>query len=122
MVLEAIRAANYLEKHNINTEIIDLHSISHPNSSIILNSVKKTGRLLVLDSSWVPYGVSAEISRIIAEKDPSILKYPIKSLGMKHAPCPTAKTLEDIYYPDVHDIVKSTLEMTKNKSNKNDKH
>ena len=119
MVLEAIRAADYLEKYNIKIEIIDLHSVSHPNSRIILNSVKKTGKLLVLDSSWIPYGVSAEISRIIVEKDPSILKCPIKFLGMKHAPCPTAKTLEDIYYPDVHDIVKSILEITHDKENKN---
>jgi acetoin:2,6-dichlorophenolindophenol oxidoreductase subunit beta len=105
MVLEASRAADYLTKFGISVEIIDLHSISHPDHELIFNSVKKTGRLLVADTSWLPYGVAAEMSRIIAERDPSILKCPIKSLGMQFAPCPTAKTLEDFYYPDVGDII-----------------
>jgi len=108
MVLEAIRAADYLSQHGINAEIIDLHSISHPDHDLIFNSVKKTGRLLVADTSWLPYGVAAEMSRIVAERDPSVLKRPIRSLGMQPAPCPTAKVLEDFYYPDVRDIVNAS--------------
>jgi pyruvate dehydrogenase E1 component beta subunit len=111
MVLEAARAADYLSQHGINAEIIDLHSISHPDHDLIFNSVKKTGRLLVADTSWLPYGVAAEMSRVIAERDPSILKRPIKSLGMQPAPCPTAKTLEDFYYPDVRDIVSAAASL-----------
>jgi len=107
MVLEAKRAAEYLEDFGINVEIIDLHSISHPDHEMILNSIRKTGKLLVADTSWVSYGVSAEINRIINERDPSILKSPTVSLGMAPAPCPTAKSLEDLYYPDVHDLVES---------------
>ncbi len=114
MVLEARRACDYLEKFGVYPEIIDLHSISHPNQDLIFNSVKKTGRLLVADTSWLPYGVAAEMSRIISERDPSILKKPIKSLGMAHAPCPTAKALEDLYYPDVRDLVSSVLDLTDN--------
>ena len=116
MVLEVRRACDYLEKFGIYPEIIDLHSISHPNRELIFNSVKKTGRLLVADTSWLPYGVAAEMSRIISERDPSILKKPIKSLGMAYAPCPTAKVLEDMYYPDVHDLVLSVLELTDKKA------
>ena len=56
------------------------------------------------DTSWLPYGVCAEMARIICERDPSALRSPIKNLGMAHAPCPTAKALEDMYYPDTHDI------------------
>ena len=44
---------------------------------------------------------------VINESDPSILKAPSISLGMQQAPCPTAKALEDLYYPDVHDLVNS---------------
>lgn len=111
MVLEAIRAADYLSRYGINVEIIDLHSISHPDHDLIFNSVKKTGRLLVADTSWLPYGVAAEVSRIIAERDPAVLRRPIRSLGMQHAPCPTAKALEDLYYPDVHDIVEASASL-----------
>jgi pyruvate dehydrogenase E1 component beta subunit len=76
---------------------------------MIIESVKKTGRLLVADTSWVRFGVASEINRIINEHDPSILKSPSRSLGMQPAPCPTAKALEDLYYPDVHDIVNELL-------------
>jgi pyruvate/2-oxoglutarate/acetoin dehydrogenase E1 component len=111
MTIEAKRAATFMKAHGINAEIIDLHSISHPNHSLIFNSVKKTGRLLVLDTSWSQYGVAAEINRIINEIDPSVLKAKTISLGMHHSPCPTAKVLEDLYYPDVHDIVAAAYKL-----------
>ena len=111
MVLEAKRAAEYLDDFGVSVEIIDLHSISHPDHEMILKSVRKTGKLLVADTSWSSYGVSAEINRIINESDPSILNSPSVSLGMAPAPCPTAKSLEDLYYPDVHDLVKSICKL-----------
>ncbi len=107
MVLEAKRAAEYLKDFSISVEIIDLHSISHPDHEMIVDSIRKTGKLLVADTSWTSYGVSAEINRIVNEKNPKILKAPSQSLGMAPAPCPTAKSLEDLYYPDVHDLVAS---------------
>ena len=105
MVLEAKRAATYLEKFGISVEIIDLHSISHPDKTMIIESVGKTRKLIVADTSWPAYGVSSEIARIVCEHDPSLLSAPMVSLGMQSAPCPTAKVLEDMYYPDVHNIV-----------------
>jgi pyruvate dehydrogenase E1 component beta subunit len=111
MVVEAKRAAEYLKDFGISVEIIDLHSISHPDKEMILKSIRKTGKLLVADTSWAAYGVSAEINRMVNESDPSILKSPSVSLGMAPAPCPTAKSLEDLYYPDVHDLVESICEL-----------
>jgi pyruvate/2-oxoglutarate/acetoin dehydrogenase E1 component len=111
MVLEAKRAAEHLEKNGVSVELINLHSISHSDHEMICKSVEKTGRLLVADTSWPEYGVAAEMNRIINEYDPSILKAPTKSMGMVSTPCPTAKALEDMYYPDVHDIVKTCAEM-----------
>ena len=117
MVLEAKRAAKYLEDYGISVEIIDLHSISHPDIEMILESVKKTGKLLVADTSWAQYGVSAEINRIINERDTGVLKAPSISLGMQPAPCPTAKALEDLYYPDVHDLVNAIASLHSNNLN-----
>jgi pyruvate/2-oxoglutarate/acetoin dehydrogenase E1 component len=116
MVLEAKRAAKYLEDFGISVEIIDLHSISHPDKEMILKSLKKTGKLLVADTSWTQYGVAAEINRIINESDPGLLKAPSISLGMQPAPCPTAKALEDLYYPDVHDLVSAISSLHFNNS------
>jgi pyruvate/2-oxoglutarate/acetoin dehydrogenase E1 component len=115
MVLEAKRAAKYLEDFGISVEIIDLHSISHSDNEMILSSVRKTGKLLVADTSWAQYGVAAEVNRIINESDPGLLKSPSISLGMEPAPCPTAKSLEDLYYPDVHDLVDSISSLYFNK-------
>ncbi|MBI4399062.1 MAG: alpha-ketoacid dehydrogenase subunit beta, partial [Candidatus Omnitrophica bacterium] len=105
MVLEAIRAAAFLhDKHKIDCEIIDLNCVSHPDTNLILESVKKTGRLVIADTSWKPYGVCAEICRIICETSPALLKSPVVTLGMQPSSCPTAKTLEDMFYPNLRDL------------------
>ena len=111
MVLEAKRASYYLEKNGISVELINLHSISHPDKKMIIQSVKKTGKMMIIDTSWPEYGVAAEMNRIINEYDPSVLKVPSKSMGMVSTPCPTAKALEDMYYPDVHDICDTVNKM-----------
>lgn len=111
MVLEARRAADHLADFGVSVEIIDLHSISHYDSQMVINSVRKTGRLLVADTSWEAYGVAAEISRLIMSTDPSLLVTPLKTLGMAPASCPTAKSLEDIFYPDLRGLCSAILSM-----------
>jgi len=100
MVMEALRAAEYL-KGDIECDIIDLHCISHPDVAMILESVEKTGRLLVVDTSWQAYGVCAEVCRLVCEHAPSVLKAPVVTMGMQPSPCPTAKVLEDMFYPNM---------------------
>ena len=117
MVLEARRAAAHLAQHGISCEIIDLNCVSHPDRDMILRSVAKTGRLLVADTSWRPYGVAAEISRLVAEADPSMLKAPVVTLGMAAAPCPTAKALEDLYYPDLHLFIDAIARLVHGRDN-----
>ena len=102
MVMEALRAADHLaSESDIECEIIDLHCVSHPDTAMIQESVGRTGRLLVVDTSWQAYGVCAEVCRIVCENAPSSLKAPVVTLGMQPAPCPTAKSLEDLYYPNL---------------------
>ena len=84
---------------------------------MICESVKKTGNMLVVDTSWVEYGVAAEMNRIINEYNPMILNAPTKSLGMVSVPCPTAKALEDMYYPDVYDICDTVNKMINKDAN-----
>ena len=106
MVLEARRGANWLQEHaGIECDIIDLHCLSNIDHAMIIDSVRKTGRLLVLDTSWPAFGTAAEVCRIIVETDPSALKAPVRTLGMAPAPCPTAKSLEDLYYPNLANVV-----------------
>jgi pyruvate dehydrogenase E1 component beta subunit len=102
MVVEALRAADHLARTaGIDVEVIDLHSVSHPDVEMILSSVARTGRLVVADTSWQAYGVGAEICRLVCERNPQSLRAPVVTLGMAKAPCPTAKTLEDLFYPNL---------------------
>ena len=111
MVLEAVRAAKYLENYGISCEIVDLHSPTDIDQQLILNSVRKTGKLIVADTSWVSFGVSAEICRIICQNGIDLLKKPLVALGMAASPCPTAKALEDIYYPSQEQFVREIIQL-----------
>ena len=102
MVLEALRAANHLAVNSsMDCEIIDLSCVSHPDVNLIIQSVAKTGKLLIADTSWPAYGVCAEVCRKICEYDPSLLKAPVITVGMQPSSCPTAKYLENLFYPNL---------------------
>lgn len=114
MVVEAMRAAQYAyDKAGVDAEIIDLNSISHPDWDLVAESVRKTGRLVIADTSWLEYGVAAEVCRQIMLRDPGLLRSPPSMLGMATAPCPTAKSLEDLYYPSQHETVDAILMQAK---------
>lgn len=104
MVLEAKRAAAHLAQFGIECEVIDLNCLSSPDWQMVVDSVRRTGRLLVADTSWVPFGTAAEVCRVVCERAYNALAAPVVCLGMAQAPCPTAKALEDLYYPNLHDL------------------
>ena len=105
MVLEALRASEHLQREGgIDCEVIDLHCPSHPDATLIVESVARTGRLLVADTSWPGYGVCAEVCRLVAERSPEALRAPVVSVGLAPTPCPTAKSLEDLFYPNLREL------------------
>ena len=114
MVVEALRAAQYVhDQVGVEAEVIDLNSISHPDWDLVVASVRKTGRLVIADTSWLEYGVAAEVCRQLVLRDPGLLRQPPSMLGMAPAPCPTAKSLEDLYYPSQHETVDAILTQVK---------
>jgi len=117
MVLEARRAATWLhDKAGIECDVIDLHCITHIDRDLIHSSVAKTGRLLILDSSWAAFGTAAEVCRIVVEGDPRALKAPVRTMGMAPAPCPTAKALEDLYYPNLSTVVDAAAALARGRA------
>lgn len=113
MVQEAQRAASWVMEHSLITcEIIDLHRISDVEHQLILNSIRKTRHLIIADTSWKGYGVSAEICRGVLENDPQLLNKPVITLGMQPSPCPTSHILEEAFYPDMSDIVQAISQLT----------
>ncbi|MGA2916342.1 MAG: alpha-ketoacid dehydrogenase subunit beta [Sedimentisphaerales bacterium] len=113
MVIEALRAAEKLEKEGYNVEIIDPRTLKPLDEEIILDSVKKTGRLLIIDTDWITGGVGAEIAAIVAEKGFNYLKAPIKRIGWPDIPIPASYVLEEAFYPGVEEIINAVKEIVK---------
>ncbi|MCK4721701.1 MAG: alpha-ketoacid dehydrogenase subunit beta, partial [Dehalococcoidia bacterium] len=104
MVTQAIEAAQHLEKEGISAEVIDLRSLKPLDETLLLESVRKTGRLVTADGGWKTCGVGAEISALVAEKAFEYLKAPIIRVSLPDAPAPTSSSLEQAYYPDANRI------------------
>ena len=111
MTLESIRASEALKKDGIDAEVIDLRAIKPLDEDSILSSVKKTGRLVVVDGAWRSFGVAGEILALAAEKCYGALKCAPKRIAFSDAPTPTSWALANCYYPQVADIVKAVKEM-----------
>jgi pyruvate dehydrogenase E1 component beta subunit len=99
MVHEAMKAANVLKDEGIDCEVIDPRTVKPLDSALILESVRKTGRLVVVDTGWRDFGVAAEVAARAAEEAFSSLKAPIVRVCLPDAPTPASPALEEAYYP-----------------------
>jgi len=115
MAHEAQKAGLELEKEKIDAEIIDLRTAKPLDYGIILQSVKKTGRLLVCDVGWRSFGLSAEVAALVAENLSRHLKYTLARVALPDVPAPASATLEKAYYPDYRIIVASVKRMLNSK-------
>lgn len=104
MTLECLKAAELLEAAGISAEVIDVRSLRPFDDQIVLESVAKTGRLLVADTSWETAGFSAEIIACVAEKGLSDLKAPPRRIALPDAPSPTSPALSAAFYPQASDV------------------
>lgn len=105
MVIEALSAAQELQAQNIDVEVIDPRTLKPLDEEIILNSVKKTGRLIVADTGWKTGGVGVEIAALVAEKGFNYLKAPVRRLASPDVPTPASYALETKFYPGKADII-----------------
>ncbi len=92
-------------------EIIDLRWIRPYDIDLIEKSVKKTGRLLVVDTGWKHFGVSSEIIAAICERSYGYLKKPPRRVAIAEGPCPASYFLERKYHPDHQEIARSMVEL-----------
>lgn len=111
MVLEALQAGEFLSRKGIQTEIIDVRTLRPLDEELILGSVHKTGRVIVVDSGWKICGFSAEVITLITEKIMGDLKYPPCRITLPDCPAPTSHALILYYYPGVIDIIKVVYKM-----------
>ncbi|HJR30259.1 MAG TPA: alpha-ketoacid dehydrogenase subunit beta [Pseudomonas sp.] len=107
----AMDAARNLAGRGIDCEVIDLRTTSPLDEDSILESVEKTGRLVVIDEANPRCSMATDISALVAQKAFASLKAPIEMVTAPHTPVPFSDALEDLYIPDAAKIENAVLKL-----------
>jgi pyruvate/2-oxoglutarate/acetoin dehydrogenase E1 component len=116
MQLECLRAQRYLEEIGVRAEVIDPIWLSPLDTGTIVESVRKTGRLLVVDNGWLTCGAGAEIIAQVMEQVPGC-DVRVRRLGFANSPCPTSPPLEDRFYPNARTIAAAAYDLVAGRKN-----
>ena len=111
MVQRTLDAVSPWSEDGLSIEVVDLVSISPLDISTILESVSKTGRLLIVDEDYEPCGIGAEICARIVKEGFDFLDAPIARLNGAQAPIPYSPVLEKAVVPSKEDITSAVLEL-----------
>lgn len=111
MQVECLRAHHYLAETGIGAEVIDPIWLNPLDIETIVESVRKTGRLLVVDNGWTTCGASAEIAAQVVEALQGVRDIRVKRMGFASVTCPTTPPLEDLYYPNARTIAAAAHSM-----------
>jgi pyruvate dehydrogenase E1 component beta subunit len=107
MILEAMKAAEELEKQGISAEVIDLRTIRPMDHKAIIDSVKKTNRIVVVDESWPFAGVSAEVAYVVQKHAFDYLDAPVTRVNSADTNLPYAAPFVDAYLPNPTKIIEA---------------
>lgn len=112
IVQKSLLAAEKLEDLGIHAEVIDLRTIVPLDRQAILESVSKTGRLLIVDEDYLSFGLASEIAALIAENIHDLaLRAPVRRLAVPDVPIPFSRPMEQFVIPQVDSIVKAATEL-----------
>ncbi len=112
MVQKSLLAAQELAGQGISAEVLDLRTLVPLDRAAVLKSVAKTGRLLVADEDYLGFGLSGEISAIVAENlDTLQLKAPVRRLAVPNVPIPYSRPLEQFVIPQVGSVVAAVQDL-----------
>mmetsp|Transcript_9144 Transcript_9144/g.11528 ORF Transcript_9144/g.11528 Transcript_9144/m.11528 type:complete len:361 (-) Transcript_9144:237-1319(-) len=112
MVGLAIEAADVMKEKGVSVEVVNLLSIRPLDRDTIINSVKKTGRVISIETGWPQCGIGSEISAIIMESDAfNYLDAPMERITGADVPMPYATDLENAALPQLEDVI-ATIERT----------
>nr|MBO2497140.1 alpha-ketoacid dehydrogenase subunit beta [Bacillota bacterium] len=109
----ALEAAKRLEQEGIDAEVIDLRSLVPLDKETILQSVKKTHRLVVVDEDYRSYGMTAEVAALAAEEAIYELEAPIRRLAVPDVPIPYSRPLEQFIIPGPQAIYDTVVQLMK---------
>jgi pyruvate dehydrogenase E1 component beta subunit len=107
----AMKAAEKLSQENIETEIVDLRTLTPLDKDTILASVKKTGRLIVLHEATRTGGFGGEIAAVVMEQGFKYLKAPLRRVTGPDIPVPASPPLEKFFIPDEDNLIQAAREI-----------
>lgn len=107
IIKEALIAAEELAKENISCEVIDLRTVRPMDHDAILNSVKKTNRLVILEEAWPFASVSSEITYQVQSQAFDYLDAPIQRITTADTPAPYSPVLLEEWLPNSKDVIKA---------------
>ena len=107
MALESLRAAEKLAEEGVSAEVVDLRSIRPWDRELVLESVSRTGRLVVADTGWTAFGIAAEIVSSVVEELFGSLKSAPARVALPIRPSPTSPALAAAFYPRWGDIAQA---------------
>jgi pyruvate dehydrogenase E1 component beta subunit len=108
MMLRCHEAVAALEAEGINAELIDLRTVRPIDYDTVIESVKKTNRLVIVEEAWPLASISSEISHIVQKRAFDHLDAPVHRVTSMDTPLPYASTFVDAYLPSVERIVKAS--------------
>lgn len=111
MLYVAYEVADRLAKDGISVEVIDLRTVAPWDQETVLNSVKKTGRLIVIDESNPHNNTATDIASVVNDKAFDYLDGPIKCVCAPNVPVPFAINLEQLYIPNADRVIKAAAEL-----------
>ncbi|MDC0216612.1 pyruvate dehydrogenase complex E1 component subunit beta [Pelagibacteraceae bacterium] len=112
MLQKSLEAAKILKNDfNLDVEVIDLQSLRPLDSETIINSVKKTNRIVTVEESWPVASIGSEVVNIVQKNAFDYLDAPIIKVNSADVPMPYSSSLEKLYLPQIDDIVKAVKEV-----------
>jgi pyruvate dehydrogenase E1 component beta subunit len=111
MTHEALKASEILSKEGIEAEVIDLRTLSPMDKETVINSVKKTNRLIIVEEGNRTGGVGAEITAWVLEEAFDFLDAPVKRVASKDVPIPFNPVMERFVIPNTGDIIRAIKEV-----------
>jgi pyruvate dehydrogenase E1 component beta subunit len=115
MNVEAMKAAHLLKKIGISVEIVDLRTLKPLDDKTIIDSVRKTGRLIAIDSGYYSGGFAGEIIARVSEKAFKNLQASPARITLPDIPTPSTQGLTRYYYPTFREIARKIMQMLKRK-------
>lgn len=111
MVYAALDAAKMLDEIGISAQVVDPRTLVPLDKNTLIESAKKTGRVIVVDEGYEQYGVTAELASTIADGAFYYLDAPVKRIGAMNVPIPFSPALEDLTIPNAQKIFETARQL-----------